>query len=69
MDIAQTIESADKQAINFKNSPTAGAVHSLSGARTEDKNIQKKNFNRKKAKSARPCFRCGGDHTPQTCRF
>ena len=69
VDIVQAMESADKQAINFKNSPTASAVNSLSGARTKDKNSQKKNFNRKMGKSAKPCFRCGGDHKPQTCRF
>ena len=44
MDIAQTMESADKQACNFKNSPTPGAVYSLSGARPKDKNRQKENF-------------------------
>ena len=56
---------------NFKNSPAVGAVNvnSLSGARSREKKRPIHNFNRKKGKTAKPCFRCGGDHTPQTCRF
>ena len=65
------MECADKQAVNFKNSMAVGAVNvnSLSGALPREKKRPIQNFNRNKGKTGKPCFRCGGDHTPQTCRF
>ena len=67
VDIAQAMESADKQASNFKNSPASGAVNAIHGARPKTGNRNR--TYQKNDKFAKPCFRCGGNHLPQTCKF
>lgn len=52
------VEVADKQANNFRNPPEDTSV-----------NYVKQPHLQKATKQRKPCFRCGGDHIPQKCRF
>ena len=52
------MEVADKQANNFRNPAEDTSV-----------NYVKQPHVQKATKQRKPCFRCGGDHIPQKCRF
>ena len=67
VDKTKAMESADKQASNFKNSPASGAVNAIHGARPKTGNRNR--TYQKNDKFAKPCFRCGGNYLPQTCKF
>ena len=67
VDIAQAMESADKQASNFKNSPVSGTVNAIHGPRPKTGNRNR--TYKKNDKFAKPYFCCGGNHLPQTCKF
>ena len=63
---AQAMEAAEKQASNFRNAPPH--MEKVNALKSLPKNNP--NFKRSGAgKTSKPCFRCGENHAPQTCRF
>ena len=58
VEIVLSMEIADKQASNFRNSPEDSGIHYV-----------KPTHPPKGPQHKRPCFRCGVDHIPQKCRF
>ena len=61
LEIATAMESAEKQANQFRTQGTPVNVNAMPARFTKDK--------KKTQKEQKPCFRCGGSHAPQVCRF
>ena len=61
LEIATAMESAEKQANQFRTQGTPVNVNAMPARFTKDK--------KKTQKEQKPCFRCSGSHAPQVCRF
>ena len=61
LETAIAMESAEKQANHFRPTAPPSNINVLP-ARTQNKQGRK-------PREQKSCFRCGGNHTPQTCRF
>ena len=59
IEISQAMESAEKQANNFKGVPAAEQINAL---RSRPKSHRKNDVKRER----KPCFCCGGQREPQT---
>ena len=66
VDIAHAMESADKQANALRSEGNSSAVHKL-----EERKHRQPRQNRQRTydQDSKPCFRCGENHSPQSCRF
>ena len=64
-EVAQAMESAERQANKFGGIPAEERVNALK-SRSRGLNKQRR-FEKKE--HGKPCFRCGEQHLPQTCRF
>ena len=61
LEMATAMESAEKQANQFRTQGTPVNVNAMPARFTKDK--------KKTQKEQKPCFRCGGSHAPQVCRY
>ena len=66
VDIANAMESADKQANALRNEASSSSINKVN----ENKPRQTRHTeHRRNDQENKPCFRCGENHTPQSCRF
>ena len=66
VDIANAMESADKQANALGNEASSSSINKVN----ENKPRQTRHTeHRRNDQENKPCFRCGENHTPQSCRF
>ena len=67
VDLANAMESADKQANALRQEPTPSSVNKLDDYK--HRATRRNNEPRKSNQGNNPCFRCGENHPPQSCRF
>ena len=65
VDLANAMESADKQANVLRQEPTPSSVNKVDDYK--HRATRRNNEPRKSNKDNNPCFRCGENHPPQSC--
>ena len=66
VDIANAMESADKQANALRNEASSSSINKVNEYKPRE---TRHTEHRRNDQENKPCFRCGENHTPQSCRF